>query len=165
VTVTVVVGNPRSRSRTRHAAELVTERLTGAAPDAVIELAELCAELMDWSSDAVADAKNIVVSSELLVVASPTYKGTYTGLLKLFLDRFGSDELFGVTAVAVMLGGDLRHSLAVEAALKPVLTELGLTCPTRGLFLVDSNYEDADVLDSWSAHARPQVAATMGNLR
>jgi FMN reductase len=64
-----------------------------------------------------------------------------------------------------MLGGDLRHSLAVEVALKPVLTELGLTCPTRGLFLVDSNYEDADVLDSWSAHARPQVAATMGNLR
>ena len=44
------------------------------------------------------------VSADLVVVASPTYKATYTGLLKLFLDRFaGGTGLRGV-AVPLMLG-------------------------------------------------------------
>jgi FMN reductase len=165
VTVTIVVGNPKPTSRTRHAAELVAERLTGKTPNEVIELAELGAELFDRNSAAVADARQTVLDSELVVIASPTYKGTYTGLLKLFLDRFGADELFGVTAVPLMLGADLRHSLAVETALRPVLLELGATCPTRGLFLVDSEYDDPAVLDAWAAHADRQVAATSGRLR
>ena len=106
-----------------------------------------------------------MLGSDLLVVASPTYKGSYTGLLKLFLDLFGADELAGVTAVPVMLGGDLRHSLAVEHALKPVLVEIGASCPTRGLFLVDSAYDDPAVLDAWAALAERQVALTSGRLR
>ena len=65
-----------------------------------------------------------VQSCSLIVVASPTYKATYTGLLKLFLDRIGSGALSGVTAVPLMLGGDMRHSLAPEVFLKPVLVDL-----------------------------------------
>ena len=165
MTVATVVGNPKPRSRTFHAAALVAERLTGQAPDATIDLAELGADLLDWSSAAVAEARETVRSADLVVVASPTYKGSYTGLLKLFLDRFNADELFGVTAVPLMLGGDLRHSLAPEVLLKPILVEIGLTCPTRGLFLVDSTTDDPTVLDDWAVAARRQVAATSGRLR
>jgi FMN reductase len=165
VTVTIVVGNPRPQSRTFHAAELVAERLTGKAPDESIDLAGFGAALLDWADSGVAEAKTTVKESDLIVVATPTYKGTYTGLLKLFLDRFGADELAGVTAVPVMLGGDLRHSLAVETSLKPVLVEIGATCPTRGLFLVDSAYDDPAVLDAWAERAAAQVAATAGRLR
>ncbi len=46
------------------------------------------------------------------------------GLLNLFLDRIGSGALSGVTAVPLMLGGDMRHSLAPEVFLKPVLVDL-----------------------------------------
>ena len=165
MTVTIVVGNPKPQSRTFHAAELVAERLTGKTPDERIDLAELGAALLDWSDPQVAAAKATVVASDLVVVATPTYKGTYTGLLKLFLDRFGAGELAGVTAVPLMLGGDLRHSRAVETSLKPVLVEIGATCPTRGLFLVDSSYDDAATLDAWAATAERQVAATSGRLR
>jgi FMN reductase len=165
VTVTIVVGNPKPQSRTLRAAQLVAERLTGKRPDAEIDLAELGAALLDWSDPGVAAAKETVKESDLVVVASPTYKGTYTGLLKLFLDRFGADELAGVTVVPVMLGGDLRHSLAVENGLKPVLVEIGATCPTRGLFLVDSAYDDRTVLDTWAERAERQVSATAGRLR
>jgi FMN reductase len=165
MTVTIVVGNPKAQSRTLHAAALVAERLTGKAPDVAIDLADLGAELLDWSSASVTEAKESVKSSDLVIVASPTYKGSYTGLLKLFLDRFGADELFGVTAVPVMLGGDLRHSLAPELLLKPILTEIGLTCPTRGLFLVDASYAEPDALDGWADAATRQVAATSGRLR
>jgi FMN reductase len=165
VTVTIVVGNPKPNSRTFHAAELVAERLTGKAPDERIDLATLGPALLDRSDPRTAAAKATVLASDLLVVASPTYKGSYTGLLKLFLDLFGSDELAGTTVVPLMLGGDLRHSLAVECALKPVLVEIGATCPTRGLFLVDSAYDDPAVLASWAAPAERQVAATTGRLR
>ena len=165
MTVTTVVGNPKPRSRTFRAAELVAERLTGKQPDETIDLADVGARLFERADPDVAAAVATVQRSDLVIFASPTYKGSYTGLLKVFLDRFGADELFGVTGVALMLGGDLRHSLAPEVLLKPILVEIGVTCPTRGLFLVDSTYDDPAALEGWAAHAERQVAATSGRLR
>ena len=63
-----------------------------------------------------------------------------------------------------MLGGHWQHALAPELLLKPVLVELGATCPTRGLFLLESDYEGGETLDTWLERARPQVAATAKNL-
>ena len=74
-------------SRTRAAAELVAKKLTGAAPQHVVDVVDLGAALLGWGDPKVAEAKDIVKSADLLVVASPTYKATYTGLLKLFLDQ------------------------------------------------------------------------------
>lgn len=104
-----------------------------------------------------------IQASDLVVVASPTYKATYTGLLKLFLDRFGAASLTG-TAVPVMLGAHWKHALAPELLLKPVLVEIGATCPTARLFLLDSEFEGSDTLDSWLERARPQIAATTKGL-
>jgi FMN reductase len=152
--IAVVVGNPKPRSRTYQAAQLVAERLTGGPPDLGLDLVDFGPALLDWSDPAVANAVAAVQASDLVIVASPTYKATYTGLLKLFLDRFGAGSLAGVTAVALMLGGDLRHSLAPEAFLKPVLTELGASCPTSGLFLLDSEWADSETLTDWVDQAR-----------
>jgi FMN reductase len=158
MTVTVVVGNPKPRSRTLLAAELVAERLTGAKPDVTLDLTDFGAALLDFGDSAVKDAVTQVAASELVVVASPTYKGAYTGLLKLFLDRIGGGALVGVTAVPLMLGGDLRHALAPEVFLKPVLAELGASTPTRGLFLPESEYEGGETLDAWLEAARVQLS-------
>ena len=103
-------------------------------------------------------------ASELVVIASPTYKATYTGLIKLFLDRFSAGSLSGVTAVPLMLGGHWKHALAADLLLKPVLVELGATCPTPGLFLIESQFAEGDALDSWLERARPQVIATTKSL-
>ena len=157
-----VVGNPRPRSRTRAAAETVLERLTGAPPDRVLDLVELGPGLLEQGDPAVDDAVRALRDAEVAVVASPTYKGTYTGLLKLFLDQVGTGDLAGVVAVPVMLGGGPGHALAPDLLLKPVLTELGATTPTRGLYLIDRSWEDPAVLDPWLATAGPQVAATRG---
>ena len=140
MSISVVVGNTKPRSRTYHAATLVAERLTDAPPDLVLDLVDFGAALVDWSNADVAAAVGEVQASSVVVFASPTYKGAYTGLLKLFLDRFASGAFGGLTAaVPVMLGGDLRHSLAPEVFLKPVLAELGASCPTRGLFLLEAD--------------------------
>lgn len=145
----VVVGNPKPNSRTRRAAELLAERLTGAPPQAVIDVIDLGAGLLGWGDAAVAAAVETVRSADLLIVASPTFKATYTGVLKLFLDQFGAGELKGIVAVPLMLGAAPHHAMAPELLLKPVLVEIGCTCPTPGLYLLDSNYENSPQLTAW----------------
>lgn len=158
MSTTIVVGNPKPKSRTYHAAHVVVERLTGRPADTSIDLVDLGAALLDGSAQPVADAIADVRVADLVVVASPTYKAAYTGLLKLFLDRLPAGGLRGVLAVPLMLGGHWKHSLAAELMLKPVLVELGATVPTAGLFLLDTEYEEGPALDDWLATARDQLA-------
>ena len=87
MSLAVVVGNPKLRSRTWQAAHLVAEKLTGRQPDLSVDLIDFGAALLDWTNQQVAETITAVAGSDLLIVASPTYKATYTGLLKLFLDR------------------------------------------------------------------------------
>jgi FMN reductase len=150
----VVVGNPKPNSRTRAAAELVVERLTGTAPEHVIDVVDLGAGLLGWGDPKVAEAKEIVKSADALVVASPTFKATYTGLLKLFLDQFGAGELGQITTFPLMLGGSPAHALAPELTLRPVLVEIGASCPAPSLYLIDTEYETSPDLDRWLDIAR-----------
>ena len=129
----------------------------------VIDLAEVGAPLLAWGDPSVADLKAQVLGARALVVASPTYKATYTGLLKLFLDQFDHDELGGLTTVAMMTGGAPNHSLAVLVHLTPVLVEIGASCPTRGIYLAGPEIDDpAPSIDRWFAHAGPVLANALG---
>ena len=164
--VVVVVGNPKPRSRTLALGELVAGRIgaLGASsgwPTDVIDLAEVGPSLLGWGDPAVTELKASVTAARAVVVASPTYKATYTGLLKLFLDQFDAGELGGVPAVAVMTGGDRGHSLAVDVHLVPVLTEIGASCPTRGLFIAGPEIDDpAEAVERWfTTWERPLAAA------
>lgn len=161
MTTAVVVGNPKPASRTLVSATHLARALTGGEPDLVVDLASLGPALLDWSSTEVAGLVEQIGDADLVVVASPTYKGTYTGLLKLFLDRFaGGTGLRGV-AVPLMLGASTVHALAPELSLRPVLTEIGATVPGRGLFLVDSAYDDPSAYAPWLEATRPVVTALL----
>ena len=51
-----------------------------------------------------------------------------------------------------MLGGAPIHMLAVDTHLHPLLLEIGASCPTRGLFILESELEQLDaVVESWRA--------------
>lgn len=155
MTVGVLVGNPKPRSRTYEAAVAVAELLSGGAPpDPVVDIVDLGPGLLAAEDAAVADAIERVRAVDVLVVASPTYKAAYTGLLKLFLDRLPSAALEGVRAVPLMLGGGAGHALAPELLLKPVLVELGASTPTRALYLLDREWRDSPALPQWLPGAR-----------
>jgi FMN reductase len=160
--IAVVVGNPKPASRTLEAALLVAQAFDEGPPDTVVDVVDLGSGLLGWGDPDVASAVAAVQSADLAIVASPTYKATYTGLLKLFLDQIPADGLVGVTAVPLMLGAGPAHALAPDLLLKPVLVELGATCPTKGLYLMDSAYATPGVLDPWLAIARDQVLASAG---
>jgi FMN reductase len=152
--VVVVVGNPQPASRTAAAATLLGERVGElvAAPEVtLIDLTTLGPALMAWGDESVAAAKSTVLDATVLVVASPTYKAAYTGLLKLFLDQFERGQLAPVPAVVpLMTGAGRQHALAVEVHLRPVLLEIGATCPTAGLFLADEQVDEpGPAIDEW----------------
>jgi FMN reductase len=161
--VAVVVGNPKPRSRTLAAALHIARELTGTEPDLVVDLATLGASVLDWSDPTVAALVEEVGAADLVVFACPTYKGTYTGLLKLFLDRFATDGLTGV-AVPLMLGAGPGHALAPELTLRPVLTEIGGTVPAKGLYVLDAAYDDPSAYAHWLDLARPPITAILDSL-
>lgn len=164
--IAVVVGNPKPASRTLGVAlavaDAVAAGLASPADRLVIDLAEHAADMFDPSARALGAAGAAVAASEVVVVASPTYKASYTGLLKAFFDRYGSNGLLGVVALPVMTGAAPVHALAVEVHLRPLLIELGATAPTRGLYVVEAQLAELDaVVAAWAAAAVPRVVAAL----
>ncbi|HKY14481.1 MAG TPA: NAD(P)H-dependent oxidoreductase [Microthrixaceae bacterium] len=164
--IVVVVGNPQRASRTRSVAERVGAHLARIAGTDVsvdtIDLAELGPALLEWGSDQVRDAKASVLAARALVVASPTYKASFTGLVKLFLDQFGHGELDGLPTVALMTGGSYHHSLAVNLHLTPVLAEIGASLPAPGLYIAGDDIDAPDALiDAWMGEAGPPLTRAL----
>lgn len=162
--ITVVVGNPKAHSRTWDAAHRLADGL-GAPASTSIDLVDIGPGLLGWGDASVATAVQRVAASDVVIVASPTYKATYTGLLKMFLDQFaGSTGLEGVVAVPLQLGGGPEHALSPELHLKPVLVELGATIPAPALYLIDSVPAPDPVEQAWLERWGPIVraAATLG---
>ncbi len=165
--IAVVTGNPKPASRTHSVALAVAAALAdGAAaptPPLVVDLAEHASSLFDWSDPELTRLTAEVAAADVAVFASPTYKAAYTGMLKAFLDRYGSNGLAGTVAVPVMTGGWPGHLLAVEVHLRPVLVELGATVPARGLYVTEPELPALDAaVAKWAETAAPLIHRALG---
>jgi FMN reductase len=149
----LVVGNPKPASRTLQIATSLAGRLNAIFDTdelVSVDLADFAEGIFTWPNDELDEVASDVASADVLIVASPIYKGTYTGLLKSFLDRYPSDGLAGVTAIPVMTGGSPLHGLAPEMGLRSLLVELGASVPTQSLFFLMSQLDELDdILDAW----------------
>jgi FMN reductase len=178
-TIAVVTGNPKPASRTHGVALAVADTVAAALASAhpgsahpgsayperlVADLADHAPRLFDASDPGLTQLNAEVAAASVAIFASPTYKASYTGLLKAFLDRYGNNGLAGVTAIGVMTGGWPGHLLAVEVHLRPVLVELGASVPSRGLYVTEPEFADLDkAIARWSQDALPLItkAATV----
>jgi len=108
-------------------------------------------------------AFDLVCGPGLLMVASPTFKGAYSGLLKVFADQVPREGLGpGVVAVPLMTAGWESHQTGPEAALRSLLAELGAPVPAPGLTVLEAEFADLDaVLGPWAARTVPVVAALL----
>nr|WP_026341209.1 NADPH-dependent FMN reductase [Actinomadura atramentaria] len=163
----VIIGNPRPRSRTATAALAAARAVAEAAGLSAVpettDLSELGPDLLrsDPGPD-VAAALDRVAAADLLLIASPTYKGTYTGLLKTFLDRLPGGALTGKVALPLLVLGAPQHALAVEVHLRPLLVELGATVPTPGLALLEQDLDRLDsVVTEWAGRVAPAVRGAL----
>jgi FMN reductase len=172
MSIAVVVGNPKTGSRTLRVAQAVadilvdrliaTDQLGDNTERFVVDLADVARELFDYPSQKIDDLLASVAASDLVIAASPTYKATYTGLLKVYFDRYGNNGLAGTVGVPVMTGAAPIHALAPELHLRPLLVELGATTPTRGLYVTESQFDDLDgVIGAWADAAAPLVGRAL----
>jgi FMN reductase len=86
---------------------------------------------------AVWEATDAVAHADGIVIATPVYKASYTGLLKVFLDLLPENALAGKVVLPLVTGGTIGHLLAIDYALRPVLTALGADHVVHGRFLLD----------------------------
>lgn len=155
--ISVVAGNPKANSRTLDAAILAAGKLGGQAPVTVVDVIELGAALLEFGNPKVAASIESIRQSDAAIFASPTFKGSYSGVLKLYLDQIGPDGLKDMLAFPLMLGASPYHAMAPELLLKPVLVELGATCPAPGLYLLDKTYAEDPRLDAWIARTKSTI--------
>ena len=144
-----VVGNPKPRSRTHQMVTAVAEAFAAASAgriESVIDLVELKPWLFDFGAPQLAPALEQMFRADVLVVGSPVYKATYTGLLKAFCDHVAAGQLAGTLALPTMMGGAPQHALAVELQLRPLLVELGATCATPSLYVLESQLDELEAV-------------------
>jgi FMN reductase len=169
-TIAVVTGNPKPKSRTHSVALAVADAVSAAFGDAevrrlAVDLAGHAPRLFDWADPRLRELTAEVAGAEVAVFASPTYKASFTGMLKAFLDRYGGNGLAGVTAIPVMTGGWPGHLLAVEVHLRPVLVELGASVPSRGVYVTEPDLAEPEAaVANWAEQAVPLVARSLSRL-
>ncbi len=143
--ITSISGSPSERSRSAWLTQFALTRLEGIARhNDHIALRELPATPLlaaDASDPAVAQAVQAVTSAHLVIVGTPIYKAAYSGLLKVFLDLLPPDALRGKTVLPLATGGSTAHLLALDYALKPVLSALGARHVLDGVFATDAQLQ------------------------
>ena len=145
-TVVGLSGSPGQVSRSRTLLELALSALEkqGVAPSRLIDLARLPADALLGRREApeVKDAIQSVVDAGVLVVATPIYRATYSGLLKVFLDLLPQDALVGTVAIPIATGGGLAHLLAVDHGLRPLLASVGALVVATGVYGTDAQFQN-----------------------
>lgn len=146
--VVVLIGNPKAGSRTRQLAEQAAAALVPTAAATTVDIATLAAGLLvPWQlSEQARAAVDQVLAADLVVLGTPTYKASYPGVLKLFLDTFAAGSLAGTVVQPVITVGGPVHRHLVDIHLRPVLTELGALTPVPSLISTESEIEDSPAL-------------------
>jgi FMN reductase len=149
--IVVLSGDPRPDSRTARLATGVgtsTAQLLGARPPEVIDLAEYGHRLLVPDAAEVIGAVATVRDADLLVISTPAYNGTFTGVLKVFLDRFPAEGLAGRPALSVVVSATPGRAEVAEGYLHALLAEMGATTPGPGLAVAEDQLAQPDVLIS-----------------
>ena len=153
--VVVISGHPRPGSRTLQLALALGERLAagrGQTALVTVDVAELGPALLKPADGATGKALLEIQDATLLIVASPTYRGTYSGALKVLLDQLPANALAGVLAVPVITADVQSQADAAEAFLARLLSELGADVVDFGLTAIGPELTDPTaVADQYAA--------------
>lgn len=91
----------------------------------------------NFKSEEIISANVLVEKAEVVIVLTPVYKAAYSGILKTYLDLLPQKGLENKIVIPVAVGGTLHHLLAIDYALKPVLSALGATNILQGVYILD----------------------------
>ncbi|MBP3860844.1 NAD(P)H-dependent FMN reductase [Pseudomonas fragi] len=91
-----------------------------------------------FDSPKIIDLLQQIENADGLVIATPVYKASFSGALKTVLDLLPERALSHKVVLPIATGGSIAHMLAVDYALKPVLSALKAQEMLHGIFAEDS---------------------------
>lgn len=87
-------------------------------------------------------ALEAILTADALVVGSPVYKGSYTGLFKHLIDLVDPLALSGKPVLLTATGGGDRHALVIEHQLRPLFGFFEAQTLPTGLYAADRDFND-----------------------
>jgi FMN reductase len=99
--------------------------------------------LLTGSPPALESAINTVVSADALIVVTPIFSTSYSGLFKSFIDVLDPDALTGMPVLIGANAGTARHSLAIDYAIRPLFAYLHADAVSTGVFAASSDWGGA----------------------
>ncbi|MFC9479057.1 NADPH-dependent FMN reductase [Streptomyces griseus] len=142
-TILSVSGSPSATSRTARLLLHLDDRLRDHGHDVVsLDVRTLPAEALlgaDFGHPAIVRATALFERVDGVVIGTPIYKAAYSGLLKSLLDLLPQYALTGKTVLPLATGGSVAHVLAIDYALRPVLTSMGAAHVVPGWFTLDKD--------------------------
>lgn len=134
----------------------------------VVELRELAVEIAQnftngFPGRALAAAQEAVAGADGLIVVTPVFSASYSGLFKSFFDVLDPEALAGKPVLIAATGGSARHSLVLEHALRPLFAYLKAVVVPTGVYAASEDW-GAEGLDGRIERAAGELAALMAGL-
>ncbi|KRF04001.1 NADPH-dependent FMN reductase [Arthrobacter sp. Soil782] len=132
-----------------------------------IELRELAVDIANnmvtgFAPPALADALKSVADADALIVVSPVFSGSYSGLLKSFFDVLDNTALDSMPVLIAATGGSVRHSLMLDHAMRPLFTYLRARVVSTGVYAGPEDWgtgsDGAPALDQRVTRAAGELA-------
>lgn len=97
-----------------------------------------------YDSEAFRSFKDRLAAAKGVLLATPIYKGAYTGALKTLLDILPQYAFKDKIVFPIATAGSMAHLLAIDFAIKPVLSVLGASDILQGVFITDLHFSPTD---------------------
>ena len=152
--IVAVVGNLQKPSKTRALVDLIVETLGDfeQIDTRVFEIVDLIPGLApaldrDHVDSVTAEALAAVECADIVIAASPVFRGSYTGMFKHFFDLVDQYALANTPVILAATGGSDRHALVLDHALRPLFAFFqALTAPV-GIYLSSGDFDGTTILN------------------
>lgn len=169
--IVLLAGSPSAQSRSTRLLQHVGEQLLSQGlPAGLLSVRDLPAEALlhaDFSNPALQAAIEKIKQADALVLATPVYQASYSGVLKAFLDVLPQFALATQPVLPLAVGGSQSHMLALDYALRPVLSALGSPHILPGIYATEGqiqwNNETGLILDAPIAERVARGVAHLGS--
>ncbi|MDQ0776523.1 FMN reductase [Streptomyces aurantiacus] len=157
-------------SSTRLLGDRLAAAVVGRAPAAapaeveVVELRDLAVEIAHnlttgFPGPSLGAALDAVASADGLIVVTPVFSASYSGLFKSFFDVLDRDALAGKPVLIAATGGSARHSLVLEHALRPLFAYLRAVVVPTGVYAASEDWGAEGLAERVERAAGELVAA------
>jgi FMN reductase len=162
--VTAVVGTMHAPSKTTALVELILKSLGSRTPieSHIIETHTLASNLgpalqRDLAGEQVEQALHAVENADMLIAATPVFRGTFTGLFKHFFDLIDQYALANKPVILAATGGSERHAMVIDQELRPLFGFFQTWTAPMGIYLSSGDFDGTTVLNP-EVYERIEVA-------